>query len=357
MKSARTLAPSRLLAGLCLIFLVAPVFAAVPLASRNADRAAKSAAPPKNQAFVYAYRREDRSKVALAVTLNGRDTVRLDSRTFAMWTVKPGRIEITAQGTTSALALTLQGGRVYYVEVLRLPSGVPALRRVSFPIGRTEVYRSRLVQQGRGAPRVVPPAAPTPKAATPKAATPPPPRPRRGADRFALLVKPGSFKINTESQTLNLMSGTSTPQFDTSSSTVFGVEGEWFVRPDISIGVEVVKFSNEYVDTSAVPPTIPNGSTDTLVLLINAKRYFLPASDWQPFIGAGLGSAVVDFGGPITGSTSGVALQAVGGVQWRRDQFALRAEYKYLKADTKENTGQKVDMSGSGFFLGIGFYF
>ena len=171
------------------------------------------------------------------------------------------------------------------------------------------------------------------------------------------MVKPGSFKINTESQTLNLMSGTSTLQFDTSASSVFGIEGEWFVRPDISIGAEVVKFSNKYVDSSAVPPTSPNGSTDTLAFLVNAKRYFLPASDWQPYIGAGLGSAVVDFAGPITGSTSGIALQVMGGVQWRRDQFAVRAEYKYLKADTEDDSGQKVDMSGSGLFLGVGFYF
>ncbi|HEX9812530.1 MAG TPA: outer membrane beta-barrel protein [Burkholderiales bacterium] len=356
MTSARTLVPSRLLAALCSILLTAPALAAVPLAGRDADRLAKSAAPPKDQAFVYVYRREDRSNVALTVTLNGRDTVRLDSRTFALWKVKPGRIEITARGTTSALAFTVQGGRVYYVEVSRLPSGVPALRQVSFPIGRTEVHRSRLVEQGAAA-RVVPPAAPAPATRAPKAATPPPPARRQGPDRFALMIKPGSFKIDTQSQTLNLVSGTSTLQFDTSSSSVFGLEGEWLVRPDISVGVEVVKFSNKHVDTSVTPPPPNDGSTDTLAFLVNAKRYFLPASDWQPYVGAGLGSAVVDFAGPVTGSTSGIALQVMGGVQWRRDQFALRAEYKRLKADTEDNTGQKVDMSGSGFFLGIGFYF
>jgi opacity protein-like surface antigen len=356
MKSIRTLGLSNLWAALSLIIIAVPALAAVPLANRDADRYAKSAAPPKDQAFVYAYRREDRSNVTLTVTLNGRYTVRLDSRTFAMWKVKPGRIEVTARGTTSALAFTVQGGRVYYVEVSRLPSGVPALRQVSFPIGRTEVYRSRLVDQGAAA-RVAPPAAPAPAKPARRAATPPPPVRRQGLDRFALMIKPGSFKINSESQTLNLTSGTSILQFDTSSSSVFGVEGEWFVRPDISIGVEVVKFSNKYVDTSATPPNPTDGSTDTLAFLVNAKRYFLPASEWQPYIGAGLGSALVDFSGAISGSTSGIALQAVGGIQWRRDQFALRAEYKYLKANTEDDSGQKVDMSGSGLFLGVGFYF
>jgi hypothetical protein len=41
-------------------------------------------------------------------------------------------------------------------------------------------------------------------------------------------------------------------------------------------------------------------------------------------------------------------------VQWRRDQFALRAEYKSLKADTKD---PKLEVTGSGFFIGIGYYF
>jgi opacity protein-like surface antigen len=172
------------------------------------------------------------------------------------------------------------------------------------------------------------------------------------------MFKPGSFKINTESQTLNLTSGTTSStfalQFDSSSSSVFGVEGEWFVRPDISVGAELVKFSNNFMIASPAA----NETTDTIAFLVNAKRYFLPASDWQPYIGAGLGLATVDFSGPnIAGSTSGVALQAVGGVQWRRGQFALRAEYKYLKADTEDDFGQKVDMSGSGLFVGIGFYF
>jgi len=353
MKSIRTLRLSNLWAAVSLLLIAVPALAAVPLASRDADRYAKSAAPPKDQAFVYAYRREDRSDITLTVTLNGRYTVRLDSRTFAMWKVKPGRIEVTARGTTSALAFTVQGGRVYYVEVSRLPSGVPALRQVSFPIGRTEVYRSRLVDQGAAA-RVAPPAAPTPAKPARRAAATPPPARRQGLDRFALMIKPGSFKINTQSQTLNLSTGTFALQFDSSSSSVFGLEGEWFVRPDISLGAEIVKFSNNY--TIASPAA--SESTDTIAFLVNAKRYFLPASDWQPYIGAGLGGATVDFAGPtITGSTSGIALQAVGGIQWRRDQFALRAEYKYLKANTEDDSGQKVDMSGSGFFLGIGFYF
>jgi len=351
MKCARPLVPAAVLAMLFLLVQALPTMAAAPLASRDADRQAKSAAPPKDQAFIYAYRREDRTNVSLTVSLNGRDTAQLDSRTFVMWRVKPGRVEVGARGTTSAITLNVQGGRVYYVEVKRLPNGIPNLRQVSFPIGRTEVYRSRLVQQGRGVARPAAPSVPAP--AEPAAKTPPPSAPpRRGPDRFALMIKPGSFKINTESQMITLSSPFAL-QFDSSSSSVFGLEGEWFVRPDISVGGEIVKYSNAYTDSTT--PGV--GSTDTTAFLVNAKRYFLPGSSWQPYVGAGLGSAVVDFSGTITGNTSGIALQATGGVQWRRDQFALRGEFKYLKADTETDAGVKVDMSGTGIFLGIGIYF
>jgi opacity protein-like surface antigen len=291
---------------------------------------------------VYVYRGDDRSDAPLTVVLNGRDSAQLAPRTFVMWRVKPGRIELQPSGTISVLSLPLQGGRVYYVELKRLPSGVPVLRLVSFPVGRTAIHRARLIAQTGAATRAAPPVG----------ATPPAPS-RRGAEKIALMLKPGSFKLATGSETLNLTGGTFPLQFDTTSSSVFGIEGEWFVRPDISLGLEFLSFSNDYTTTG----TPPKGSTDTRAFLINAKRYFLPASAWQPYLGAGLGAASADLSGPITGTTSGFALQFVGGLQWRRDRFALRAEYKYLKADTEDDNSQKVDMSGSGLFVGIGFYF
>lgn len=346
MKYAHRPVLCRTLVALLCMGSIAPAAAAVPLASREADRQAKFAAPARAEAFVYVYRGDDRSDAPLTVVLNGRDTAQLAPRTFVMWRLKPGRIELQPSGTVSVLSLPLQGGRVYYVELSRLPSGVPVLRPVSFPVGRTAIHRARLIAQ-TGTVRAAPPAA-APRAA----AAPPAPR-RRGAERFALMLKPGAFKLATESQTLNLTSGTFPLQFDTTSSSVFAIEGEWFVRPDISFGLEYVSFSNDYTTTS-IPP---DGSTDARAFLVNAKRYFLPASAWQPYVGAGLGVAAADLSGPIIGTTSGFALQLVAGLQWRRDRFALRAEYKYLKAETEDDSGQKVDMSGSGPFLAVGFFF
>lgn len=334
----RTLNP---LLALLLLVAAAPTVAAVPLADRATDRQAKFAAPAAGEAFIYVYRGDDSSPAPLTVILNGRDSARLDPRTFAMWRVQPGRAQLTAIGTSSTLGLSLRGGRVYYVELSRSSTGIPTLRQVSFPIGRTAIHRARLIARTQA---VAPPktsAAP----AAPRAA--PPPRGR--AQNFALMLKPGAFTLSSDTQTIL---GTQRV-FDDSSSSVLAFEGEWFLRPDISFGVEVLRFSNDY----ATPLTLTTGSTDTTAVLVNAKRYFLPASAWQPYIGAGLGSAAVDFSGTITGSTSGFALQAVGGIQWRSGNFAVRGEYKYLKADTEDDSGQKVDMSGSGLFLGVGFYF
>lgn len=326
--------PTRRLKQSLLVFLLigttAPALAAVPLASRQADRQAKFAVPSASEAFIYVYR-EDTSQLPLTVVLNGRDTARLDPRTFAMWRVRPGRAELTAEGTSSVLAIQTQGGHVYYAELSRSAGGIPILRQVSFPVGRTSIHRARLVVQGGARPRASAAAAP-----------------RYRSQDFALMFKPGSFKLANSSQTIL----GAQRAFDDGSS-VAAIEGEWFIRPDISLGLEFTKYSNDY----STPGANATGSTDTNAVLVNAKRYFMPASAWQPYLGAGLGSAKVDFSGVIFGSTSGFALQLVGGVQWRREHLALRAEYKYLKADTEDNSGQKVDMSGSGLFLGLGFYF
>lgn len=328
-----------------LIFVGAalPAVAAVPLASREADRQAKAAVPGAREALVYVYRQEGGAATPVAVTLNGRDAASLAPRTFTMWRVQPGRVEVGAEGTKSTLALRADGGRVYYVQLSRSSAGVSQLHQVSFPVGRTQIHRAQLVARTTAVARP----APSPAPAKAPARTP---RTRQPAN-FALALKLGSFKLGEESQTI--VSNTER-LFDSSASSVFALEGEYFVRPDLSFGVEVVSYSNDFTTPSSAAQT---GSTDTTAVFFNTKRYFLPAGAWQPYVGVGLGGAGVDFSGWITGSTGGFALQAMGGLQWRADRLAARAEYKYVSADTEDDNNQKVDMSGSGLFLGVGFYF
>lgn len=316
-----------------------PALANVPLAGREADRQAKFAVPAAGEALLYVYRRQESGPPAVAVSLNGRDAVRLAPRTFMLWRLKPGRVELGAEGTASTVTFRAEGGRVYYVELSRSPAGLATLRPVSFPVGRTQIQQAQLVARS---PAAAPPA---PRDVAPSVRQP---------GNLALALKLGSFKLAEESQ--SILSATRT--FDTSASSVFALEGEWFMRPDTSFGLEVVSYSSDYSTPSN--PT-GAGAADTTAVLFNAKRYFVPGSVWQPNLGLGVGAATVDFSatgaGGITGSTGGLALQVVAGVQWRRDRLALRAEYKYLNVDTEDDSNQKVDMSGSGFFLGAGFYF
>lgn len=322
---------------LLLIGFGLPAWADVPRASREADRQAKFAVPAAGEALVYVYWQEQADAAPLAVTLNGRAVARLAPRTFTMWRVKPGRVVLAAEGSASTLAFRTDGGRVYYVALSRSAGGITVLRQVSFATGRTQIHRAQL-------------AAPTPAVPAPSSPRPAP-APVRRPGNFAVALKLGSFKLAEESQTI--LSNTSR-RFDSSASSVFALEGEWFMRPDTSFGLELVSYSNDYATPSNPAGT---GSTDTTVVLFNAKRYFLPGSAWQPYLGVGVGAATIDFSGTITGNTGGVALHAVGGAQWRRDRLAVRAEYKYLNADTEDDNNQKVDGSGSGLFLGVGFYF
>jgi hypothetical protein len=308
-------------------------WADVPLASRDADRQAKAAAPAKLEAFIYVYRGDDTDTTPIAVTLTGRETARLAPRTFGFWKVGLGRYELTVERSASTLPLQTEGGRVYYVELTRGGAGVPALRVVSFATGRTQVYRAQLVAQTKESTRVRAASAPS----------------YPGATNGAITFKLGSLKVAEATQTI-----VSVPRvFDDSASSVLGVEGEWFLRPDISLGLELVRYSSKFTNVGGGAP----GEIGTTAVLVNAKRYFLPDSSWQPFVGAGLGAAANSFSGSVTGNTGGLALQLIGGVQWRIGQFALRGEYKYLRAKTEDDSGQQVDVSGSGPFLSVGFYF
>lgn len=326
--------PVRSCAALLFFGFAAPLWADVPLATPEADRQAKFAVPAAEEALLYVYRRDASGPPAVAVSLNGRAPVLLAPRTFAFWKLEPGRAELSAEGAASTASLRAEGGRVYYVELSHPSGGAPRLRQAPFPVGRSQIQRARLVAAAPPAPR----------------ATPRPARQRRG--HFALALKAGSFELAEESQPIL----GATRLFDASASSVFALEGEWFVGPDVSLGLELLSYANDYATAG-----VASGETDTTAVLFNVKRYFAVDRAWQPYLGLGIGAATVDFSatnaGGITGSTGGLALQAAAGVQWRGDRLALRLEYKYLNADTEDDNNQKVDLSGSGLFLGAGIYF
>ena len=342
-----------LLAGL----LAAPAHAEVPLASASDDRLAKHATPAAGKSLLYVYR-IDSAGAPTTITLNGANSTRLAPQTFAYWSVSPGRVELRAPGTGATTALQSEAGRVYYVELAH-SSGGALLRQVPFAVGRPQLQRARLVtpdgQPAKAEKRAAPEKAeaPPPAAAPVVAADPAPapasaPRPVHPA-RAAITLKLGSFKLGEDTQTVV----GSARRFDAAASSVFALEGEWFVQPEFSVSVELLSFANDFTTTGSTAP----GEIDSSAILFNAKYYFSPNSALQPYVGAGIGSAGTDFSGSITGGTGGLALQLVGGMQWRYGQLGLIAEYKYVSADTEDDAGQKVDVSGSGVFLGAGFHF
>ncbi|MBI3899517.1 MAG: outer membrane beta-barrel protein [Gammaproteobacteria bacterium] len=338
--------------GLVLFLSIAvPAHAAVLLASPNEDNLAKTAVPLADKALVYVYRADDADSSTATLLLNGSEAAYLGARTFGYWSMAPGRVEARLAGTAISTALTVEAGRIYYIELYQSTNGLLALKPVSFAIGRSQIQRGQLVA-APGGPSLTPtriPAASAASTATPSAATVIEPGIRSRRTRAAVSPKFGNFTLAEESQTFLGVDR----QFDDSGMAT-GVEVEWFLRPTLSLGVELMRYSNDYTS----PSTGASGSIDSQVILFNGKYYFHPQSAWQPYIGAGVGGVAVDFSGGISGDAGGPALQLVGGVQWRFiSWFALRTEVKYLHAIAEDEGGHEINVSGSGIFLSATGYF
>ncbi len=315
------------------------VFTDAARASPDDDRRAKQAVPVSGKALLYIYRKQDDNALVTTITLNGREVARLEPQTFGLWNVASGRNEIRADGKT--LALQCEPGRIYFVELTYLTVGGVALRQVSYATGRTQTHQARLAGSS--------PSGSTTAKSTPAAAAPA----RAQRDNFVLALKLGSFKLADDSQTI-----ISAQRFDSSVSSLYAVEGEGFINDNLSIGGEYLHYSSAFTAVASGDP----GKMTATVYLVNAKYYFGSSGNpWRPYVGAGLGAAVASFDGALTGDTGGVAVQAFAGMQWRWQWFGLRAEYKFLKADTEGTNAvggtEKMDASGSGFFLGASFHF
>lgn len=91
--------------------------ASVPMASVEADTAAKSFTAPSDQSRIYLYRNESMGgAVKIPVTLDGRMAGQTGPKTYFVWDVAPGLHELTCVGESSGkLSLTTKPGRAYYV--------------------------------------------------------------------------------------------------------------------------------------------------------------------------------------------------------------------------------------------------
>lgn len=164
-----------------------------------------------------------------------------------------------------------------------------------------------------------------------------------------LILKTGSYTLSDDSQRIENISLT----LDDSASSVFGVEGQWYARPDVAIGGEYFQFSSDW--TSGIGTS---GDIDASALMFNIKKYFNTEKAVQPYIGAGLGFAGIDFTGP-GGSTTGsdIAFQAMAGVAVKGKKVGFYSELKWFSSEPEDDVGEEVDIGGTGLFAGVSLHF
>ncbi len=169
------------------------------------------------------------------------------------------------------------------------------------------------------------------------------------AHAWDLIVKTGNYTLSDDSQTIE----TIPLRLDDESDSVFGIEGQWFWRPETAFGLEYMQFSNDW--SSGVGTS---GDIDVSAFLFNLKKYFNTRGKVQPYIGAGIGVASLDFEGP-GGSASGddIAFQVVAGIHVRGKKAGFYTELKALRSQPEDEFGEDIDVGGTGVFAGVSFHF
>lgn len=347
--------------------------AAVSRATPEQDRYAKQAVPPSGKALIYVYRLDDANPKATPVLwLNKRDSGRLEPRTYGMWAAGPGRLEIRAgRADAKPLTITCKAGRINFVRLAVSKDGGVNLREVSYGTGRSEMSQARLVldpslaARAAAAPKPVPTPVPVPapakKAAAPKKAAvakkPPEsvtPQDQKPAYGVTLIFKGGSFSLGSDAQNINAEDSPGvTTNYQTTfsgSASVFGMEAEWRARNGWAFGGEAIVHSHSF--TTVPTGLFGTGDMQVVSVLANAKKYFRPEAIVQPYLGAGVGIAVVSMSGQLEGTTTGYSLQAMGGVAFRWERFGLYTEAKFQANKTPD-----VDASGTGLFAGMSVQF
>jgi len=387
--ACRSLTGALLLTALCGLFLGLPA---------HAQEDFRRAVPPPGKALVFVFR-VDREPLAaqVPVIVNKELIGELANGTFVAATVSPGPTQLRiGQRLVSALSFVATANESYFVRVEAI-AGQTLVRTVATPVsepeGRRSLAQSRFVGVAPAVvippvvtspvvaapvaapPVVTPPVAAAPVAAPPVAApsvvapvvvTPPvvvpappaeppamqptparevsaPTEPGRDWD-FALIAKAGAFKMANDNQ---VVAGLQTT-YDTTSSSVFGVEAEWRHEAGFAVGGEVFSYKNDLVTTGATP----NAQQDVLAFMVNGKYYFRAASWFYPFVGAGIGVAEASYSGGLTGSPTGLAYQGLAGMEFRFKPVGLYLQYKYLSSKTGD-AGNEVKVGGSGILAGV----
>jgi len=345
------MSPGKFLLPLLLpVLIAAPVQAATPFASANADRQAKQAVPPAGRALVYLYRAKDSGPAhSPTLQIGNRPLSGLAQETYYYWSVSPGRLSIRS-GEATPFLVNISSGRIYFVRLSVSADNDSRMEQVSYGTGRRDLYRARLVRESAPAPVAT---APGPKTKPKTETRQKPVSAETARSSFNLIFKGGSFSLGSTDQNIEADAAGTVVPFRTSfsqSAPVFGLEGEWFGESGWAFGGEVLTHSHNY--TTVPTGALGTGDMQVVTVAANAKKYFRPESVVQPFLGAGLGIASVTLSGQLEGSSIGYVVQAMGGVAFRWEHVGLYTELKYQLAETAD-----VSVSGPGFFAGFGVHF
>ena len=155
MKSVFGLGVARALGGVA-VLLAATFFAgcaSVPMASAEADAAAKRFEAPAGKATIYVYRNEILGgAIALTVALDGRVVGRTGPKTFFALDVAPGAHEISSiTENTSTLKFNASAGKTYFVwQEVKMGMWQPRsqLQQVDEATGRKAVLECKRIEPG-----------------------------------------------------------------------------------------------------------------------------------------------------------------------------------------------------------------
>ncbi len=368
LRAFRSVRSTLLLTTLCVLFSIVPA---------HAQGDPMSATPPPGKALIFVFRIDPKPLPRLVpVIMNEVRVGELANGTFISTTIGPGRNYLRiGDRVPSTLEVTANQSYFVLVRALGDPQSMRLeVQRVSEAEGRRSLAQSRFA--GAAAATAAPPpkpsqapvtVAPPPKPSPAPVTSAPPPKPSPSpaatkptvaremstpseSDRdweFALIVKAGTFKMANENQVVAGLPST----FDTTSSSVFGVEAEWRGKGGIAVGAEVLHYNNDLVSSG----TIPNAQQEVIAILANGKYYFRLANSFYPFVGAGVGLANASYSDGLTGAASGLAFQAFAGMEFRFNQIGVNVQYKYLDATTGNN--EEVKVGGSGIFAGVSIAF
>lgn len=133
--------------------LALPFFAAcagVPMAPTSEDTTAKTFTAVPGNARVYLFRDETfGAAIAIPVMLNGKLMGRTAAKTYFMWDVPPGDVEVSSIAEdTSTVRIKAEGGRLYFIwQEIKMGLWQPRtiLHRVDDDRGREGVQASGLI--------------------------------------------------------------------------------------------------------------------------------------------------------------------------------------------------------------------